>query len=232
MNTRFVILALGSMLCTSGYADIIYDFDFEEPDFTADTQITSGSGYIADGDVYVRTGIADFSTQVASLEPAGSLGFGSAPVQTSGVVLISWDMAVVSLGSASGTDYSAAFLLSLSEGASIVGTYQYDSTFEINGQNVASYTLGAQSQYSVRIDLDFNAYDFLIDGITIIDDEPIAMSAYPQSVVFTREFLTSPEYGIDNFRWEVIPEPASLLLLMLGGAGLYVTRSTRQPRRQ
>lgn len=230
MKTGTTILALWICVSSIGLADIIYDFDFESPDFTVDTQITSGSGYGADGSVFVRSGVADFSTQVASLEPAGSLLFGVTPALSSGMVLISWDMALISAQATPPIESIVFSIESLSEGPLLLGYYRNDSTIVVNGQTVASYTLGQQMNFSASFNLDADSFDLVIDGGVVIDDSPLGATESPEGVLFSREFLASPTYAIDNFRWEVVPEPTSALLLILGGSGVYLARRRQQSR--
>jgi len=232
MKTACTIILFHVLLSSIGQADIIYDFDFEPPDFTVDTQITNGPGLMADGNVFVRTGIADFSTQVASLEPAGGLSFGVTQSLTSGIVSISWDMALVVFGAPLGNTLSFG-VGSNSEGGGLFGaSYNSDGTIhDVYDVSLGiGYALGVQNHFQLLIDLDTDSLDFLVDGGVVVDNASISPTISPEAIVFSRGYLKSPQYAIDNFRWEVIPEPTSLILILFGGFPIYCTRRRKQNR--
>ncbi len=76
MRAMFLLIAF-SVMASEGPADVIYNVDFENPPHIVDQQIVVGSGsdrpQFADTSVIVRDSPADFTTQAASLEPAGAM---------------------------------------------------------------------------------------------------------------------------------------------------------------
>lgn len=203
-------------------ADIIYSADFESPPHTLDSPVATGGGNDQPsgtiGSVIARSGVADFSSQVASLEPAGLMGFYYEPTSASGLVLLSWDMAMLSFGSG-GLMNSAQLSIDPSNGAGgapIIISWQQDFDIVLSGTTVGSFTLGQQDHYELLLDLDSDTYDFALNGIPVQTNQALAATFNVQNVVFGSENLQDPSYAVDNFRWEVVPEPSTWLLISTG----------------
>jgi hypothetical protein len=213
-------------------ADFIFNVDFEDPPHVVDQQVVTGSAFNlptgADPTVMVRTNIGDFSTQVASLEPAGAMGFFYAPSVTSGAVRLSWDMAVISLGTGGGLDTAAIAIQSSPEGiGDVFIDYEYDYDLEIAGVDVGTYTLGQQDHLEFFFDLDSDSYNVWLNSALVLSNQALNPTFDIQNVLFSRENLQNPSYAVDNFQWEIIPEPSTMVLLVVGAAGLIISRRQR-----
>lgn len=214
--TTFVVLSVDN-----AWSDVIYSVDFENPPHVVDQQVVTGMGsdrpQFADTTVIVRDSPADFTTQAASLEPAGAMTFSPGVIFTSGIALVSWDLAMVSSGA--GGPITAAVSLSPSPGpsSSIFVFFKTDLSIEVDGNDVGSFALGQQDHYDFVIDIDNELYDFSLNGSPVLTDEPLDTGWDLSHISFGRENLEDPTYAVDNFEWQVVPEPATVLLLLLGG---------------
>lgn len=235
MNRVLVLAAMGLMVfgASEARSDLVYSVDFENPPHVVDQQVVTGSGTdrpsFADTSVIVRDGPADFTTQVASLEPAGAMSFSPGTVFTTGIALVSWDMAMISLGS-SGPE-TAAIALNPSPGPAspIVIFFMEDLSIElslggVDPSDVGSFVLGQQDGFAVQIDLDNGLYDFSMNGSVVLNDQPLGSDWNLSDVSFSRDNLADPTYAVDNFEWEIIPEPGTVFLLALGALGLVAGR--------
>jgi len=216
-----------SILPTLG--DITFNATFENPPHVLNSAVAVGTGddspAFSAGSVITRTGIADFSTQVASFEPAGQLSFFSPTPTSSGLLLITWDMAMIEYGPG-GLDTAAVSIQnSPSGGGALTMFWKTDNSFRIGGTTAGAYTLGQQDNYAFLFDLDNDSYDFLLNGSPLMTNQALAGSFDVQNVVFAAENLRAPTYAIDNFRWEVIPEPSTIGLMGLGLAGLLLRKT-------
>jgi len=210
--------------------DMIFNATFEDPPHTLNSLVATGGGVdqpsATIGSVISRSGVADFSTQVASLEPAGQMGFFYAPTTSAGLVLLSWDMAMLSFGSGGGPDTAAVSISSDGGGGGAMYMFwQTDNDFQIGGTAAAAFSLGQQDHYEFLFDLDNDRYDFAFNGVALLTNQSVNAGFNVQSVVFAAENLQSPSYAVDNFRWEIVPEPSTWMLISTGClAAVYVRR--------
>lgn len=218
----FVVSLLGC-LTAAVRADIIYAVDFEDPPHTVDQQVALGPAsdrpQFADTSVFVRDSLGDFTTQVASLEPAGAMTFLPATTFSSQIALISWDLAMLDIGSLA----PAAVSIGTSEGVPVTTTFMGDMSIQIDGVNVGSYTLGQLDSFAFMIDIDNALYGFSLNGSPVLTDQPLVGTDWVlRDVSFGRGNLADPSYAVDNFQWQIIPEPSTfaLMLLALGSLAL------------
>lgn len=201
--------------------DMIFNATFENPPHTLNSAVATGSGFsdrpdLTIGSIVTRAGLGDFSTQVASLEPAGLMRFFSSTPTSSGLVLLSWDMAMLSFGSGGGPDTAAVSISSDGGGGAMYMFWQTDNDFQIGGTAAAAFSLGQQDHYEFLFDLDNDRYDFAFNGVALLTNQSVNASFNVQSVVFAAENLQSPSYAVDNFRWEIVPEPSTWMLISTG----------------
>jgi len=215
-----VVVLLSLALAVEG--DFIFNVDFEDPPHVVNQQVVTGSAVDlptgADPTVMIRTNLADFTTQVASLEPAGAMGFFYAPSVASGLVRLSWDLALIDHGPGSGFE-SAAVGVQSSGGGGLNIFYLKDMTITLNGMNVGTCTTGVSDNFSFVFDLNADIYDFSMNGSSVLTNQALGASFDLQNVVFSRDSDEFPSYAVDNFQWEVIPEPSASVLMLLGGLG-------------
>jgi len=216
------------ILIPLAHADIIFDVDFESPPHTLDAPVTRCSGNdvasSTSGDVVVRDSLADFTTQVASLEPAGAMSFSQAVPVSAGLVTISWDMAIIDLGP-TGPETAGILIQSSGGGGGPQALFFNDDlTIDQGSGTLGTFTLGEQDHFEYLFDLDNDLYSFSINGSPAISSDPLGAAFDVQNVVFGADFLAGPDYAVDNFQWSVIPEPSSLLLMLVAGLGLWLRR--------
>ena len=220
IQARAIVLLL--VLAPAVQSDFIFNVDFEDPPHIVNQQVVAGSAVdrptYAEATVLARTNIADFTTQVASLEPAGAMSFFYAPSVTSNTVLLSWDLALLSHGSGGGFE-SAGVGIQSSGGGGLNIFYLKDMTITLNGMNVGTCTTGVSDNFSFVFDLNADIYDFSMNGSPVLTNQALGASFDLQNVIFSRDFLENPTYAVDNFQWEVIPEPSASVLMLLGGLG-------------
>jgi hypothetical protein len=90
-------------------------------------------------------------------------------------------------------------------------------------QYLGVFSYGSVLEYEVLLDLDADTASFSMNGVQYLAAEPV-----PGISVLGRVTMQHPANNnswIDDFRWEVVPEPSSLLLLMCGGCILIGLRS-------
>lgn len=195
-------------------ADIIYDVTFEDPPhvFGAYTATGAPPTYPSSGSALV-TNMPGFSSQAGLV--AGYLGFNAPVPFTSGVHSVSWDFMNLSENTLGIGPNAALFAnsglylahgvlggVSLFESGSVV---VYDGPYSVS--NFASYTF--------TIDLDARVYSFAINGTNVLTDRALP-DATTSLDSFNFQRPGNNEFAIDNFRWEVIPEPSTSLLILSG----------------
>ncbi|MBU1909237.1 MAG: hypothetical protein KJ726_04240 [Verrucomicrobia bacterium] len=88
--------------------------------------------------------------------------------------------------------------------------------------NLGTYILGEYDSFESLIDLDNDSISFSMNGAVIISSFQMT---HPERDIRSLSFSTveeiaPPAFAVDNVRWEIVPEPATNLLLGLGGASL------------
>jgi hypothetical protein len=227
MRSRYLPFAMFLATGTAVSADYIFNVDFEDPPHTVNQQVVTGDAVNlptgADPTVIIRTNLADFTTQVASLEPAGAMGFMPDTSVQNGLVSLRWDLAMISLGGGSGFSSAAVAIQSTSDGGLSL-EFLDDMTITLNGMNIGTFSLGESDHYEFLFSLDTDVYGLTLNGAPVLADQPLSATFDLQNVLFSRANLEDPTYAVDNFKWEIIPEPSTAILLLLGSLGLAAGR--------
>jgi hypothetical protein len=231
MNRTILAALLLMALIPAARPDLVYDIDYEPPAYTNGQHVGGGSGET------ISDSISGFSSQGLLIHDGGGINYLASTEFTAGVHLVSWDVAVPVLQGSSA-------ILNVQLQASS-GPILFDATVAGDGSglrveygegfpNPPSVSINPAQAYSflVLIDLDANHYNFWLNGTLLEDTVALPPDSSMDLADFGQNQALGLQAGIDNFRWEVIPEPSSLLLLMLGCAGLCVTRRMRQPTRE
>jgi hypothetical protein len=229
MKSTSLIAVIYAACVAISNADIIYNIDFEPPAYTNGQQIGGGSTRT------VSDSIPGFSSQALLLHDGGGINYFAPATYTTGIHLISWDFAIPSAQGSSaiihGLIYSGSgddiFDVNIAGSTSSLWV-EYGSGFP---QRPSVLINPAQSYtVAVLIDLDSNYYNFWLDGTMLEDTISIPSGADIWYVGFGQNQTMGLQAGIDNFRWEVIPEPSSLLLILLGGSALVIARRNARIR--
>jgi hypothetical protein len=230
MNMKLLCLytlLLVAFSMSRGDIIVVYNVDFEDPPHVVDQPVITGVGtdrpYDAAGFV-VRDSLADFTTQVASRE-GGFLSFSPESSSSSGLVRLSWDMAMLTLGP-NGPETAGIII----DGVATI-YFMQDLSIKTGagsgGLTLGTFTLEQQDHFEFLIDLDSYFYDVYFNSSLVLGDQPIGIGTEIAYVTFGADFDASPTYAIDNFRWEIIPEPSTLMLLIIGGLGVAATQKRR-----
>lgn len=225
---------------TLARADIVYNVTFEEPPHFVGQPPVTGTGTDRPtptaNEWEIRNDIAGFASQVAYLPdwgtPGGAMGFVPSGVYASGIHSIMWDASMLSLDLTSGGLEIATMITS--DGSGPIETLGIDflnngaiTVTDISdggfGETVGTWMPGDVFAFHAILDLDADTYDFFLNGSLVIDSQPLGADANISAVSFNRPFSTA-EFALDNFRWEIVPEPSSIILLLCGGCILAGSR--------
>ncbi len=214
------VLMMAGSFATSG--SVLYDVDFENPPHTNGSPVTAGPGSDRPlgGQNFVVSNLTLFGSQTAVVNADGLfawMSFNNAgSYYTSGVHLIQWDWALLSPDGA--TDPQTSVIIG-NGGSYVALTYQRDgfiSAFDAEGTtNAGVYVPGTAYNYQVVLDLDASRYSFWIDGQEAVTNRSYPAGSSFEYLRFYRPF-GSPSYAVDNFYWEIIPEPSTFLLVVVG----------------
>lgn len=215
------------------HADIVYNVTFEDPPhvvgqepatgISSDCPLSPASGW------EIRDDIAGFGSQSAVLAGGtggGLLNFGPGSVFDSGIHSILWDASVLTLDISSGLQ--VATLIGGGDGAltdlginflANGNLTVYDPADSGNEEVIDTWLPGEVFQFQVLMNLDTDTYDFFLNGSQVIYGQPLEADASFTGVSYQRPF-SSAGFALDNFRWEVVPEPSSILLFLCGGCVL------------
>jgi hypothetical protein len=231
--TLALILLSALMLLLPTSADIVYNVNYENPPHINGSAVITGTGadrpFSADNTI-AATGIGDFDSQVA-VASNGGMSFFPSTASSAGLVSISWQYAMLSFSDGLSIE-SGMFIFSSSGPALITLLWQDDNTImmqsSLGSTNIGMFALGVHDDYGVLIDFDANQYDFSINGNPLLVGVPIGASQDAQFVTFDNYQISSPTYAIDNFRWEIVPEPSSIMLIAVAGLALAGRRLRRR----
>lgn len=239
MNRRWVVsLVLGWILAPfASSGDMVFDVTFENPPHTNGSAPTVGIGSDRptglSGTWTVANNFLGSSSQAAvmsALASGGGLGFSPGSDYSSGVHTFSWDLGMIAPSS-----QSSVQILGLNgPSQALIIDYFGDSTVRIydplNGSiDATTASLGLFHAFSVTLDLDSLQYGVSVDGSSILASRPLQSGTDVYSASILNPF-GSTAVGVDNFRWDIIPEPSTLALLAIAGLGFALrARRSRRP---
>lgn len=206
----------------ASFATLVYDIDYEPPTYTNGQQIGGGTTET------ISDSINGFSSQGLLIHDGGGISYpgpgGVTDPFTSGIHLVSWDFAIpeshgssqVINGQLDSLTGPVLFDTTLSISGSSGNEIQYGSGFP-NRPSIP-FNIGQAYSFEVLMDLDADYYSFWLDGALLEDTVSIPSDTDFWAVGFGQNQTMGLQAGIDNFRWEIIPEPSSMILLLCGGS--------------
>lgn len=219
------IAVVGVAMCIVPLArgDIIFSVDFEDPPHAAGSQTAHGTppDYVTSGGFGVAY-VPEFASQGAQTTAPGSLDpymlFDSGTSYSSGVHSISWDWIQYSYATVFSPDSAvnigpSELNLAHSQGSMSIGQ-ELGALTPYSG----SYSTGTVYTYAFLIDLDTDSYDFSINGAPVLTGQTFTEPASLSTVTFNSPWQS--DHAVDNFRWEIVPEPSTLVLISLGLLGV------------
>ncbi len=233
MKTQIIVLlCISSLACFSTVADVIYDIDYNPPVYTNGQQLNGRSTEV------ISDSIDGFSSQGMLMRSVGSMSYHSGELYTSGVYLVTWDVAIPSnttsssglihcqLTSDSGT---SAFYCYISGNSNAI-TLFYGERYPEQPQ--LSLNIGQSYSFKVLLNLDSYTYNFWLDDVLLEDNVDIYSTCSGlEYVAFSQDQVVGALAGVDNFVWQSIPEPASLMMVLGGAAALTLARRRRFGRK-
>lgn len=228
------VATLVTGLTNTAWCGILFDVNFEGPTHINGSAPTTGIGSDVptgmSGMWTVTNNFADSSSQVAAIySPAtgGGLGFSPGMDYTTGLHLISWDIAMENPSVQSSFQLFSLGSPTVALGINYFGDESITIYDPLNGSSsVGSVNLGAFFSLSVSFDLDAYLYGVSLDGSPLVQDMAITPGTDIYSVSLLNPF-GSTTMAIDNFRWEIVPEPSTISLLLVGVAGMLWRRLRR-----
>ena len=158
--------------------------------------------------------------------------YGSTPVVTTGIHEIVFEMAILGL---SGTVDHPLFELARTGDTSATIAFSFHPTviqFAVGNNNSnVSYTIGTPNDFRMWVDLDDNLASVWVDDTPVFENEPLASNAGFYRAAFLANPANYPndEWAMDNFQWQIIPEPSTLLLVLVGALGFAMRKQLRLP---
>ncbi|MBU0677153.1 MAG: PEP-CTERM sorting domain-containing protein [Verrucomicrobia bacterium] len=233
MKTITVAFCFLLAMSVASLATLVYDIDYEPPTYTNGQQVGGGSTET------ISDSINGFSSQGLLVHDGGSINYfapgGLTDPFTSGLHLVSWEFAIPESHGSSQVINGQLHSLG-------VGGVLFDTTLSISGSTGNEilygsgfpnrpgipFNIGQAYSFEVLMDLDANHYSFWVDGNLLEDSVSIPSDADLFLVDFGQNQIIGLQAGIDNFQWQIIPEPSSLILLLCGGTLLMTWRRRRQ----
>lgn len=229
MKTQLLstLIILGGI--SAALADLVYNIDFEPPAYTNGQQIGGGNTRT------ISDSIPGFASQALLLHDGGGLSYYAPQPFTTGIHSISWDFGVP-------VDQSATTIIGLSLFESHVnvtmggGPSWYSiwyGPFTMGEPRLSEpFLIGEVYSFSLILNLDSAQYDLFLNDNQLLANEPLQFG--PNSldyVTLSQNQTMGLQAGFDNFRWEVIPEPSTLLLLLLSGPVLAFARRSKHGKK-
>ncbi len=227
MKTKIIFLCIFMTLCNVGLSDIVFDINYEPPTYTNGQHVGLG-----DHGETISDSINGFPSQGLLIYDGGGIAYYAPEPFTSGVHTVSWDFAIPAQKNSSSIidavltgNYGSIFNVNL-ETAGAGNEIQYGDPLPFPRASIP-FNIGQAYSFEVLMNLDSDYYSFWVDGGLLEDSVSIAPDATLEVVGFFQNQTMGLQAGIDNFRWEVVPEPSALLLLIGGGSLLLVWRRKR-----
>jgi len=219
------LISLAALLFLSAtltvVADFIYNIDYEAPTYTNGQQIGGGSTET------ISDSINGFTSQALLIHDGGGIDYLAPAGFTNGVHLVSWDLSIPTQQGSSSIIYAQ-----LGSGPILFDTHvtgdgsglSVEYGFGFPQRPSISINSGQSYAFEILMDLDANYYSFRLDGSILEDTVSIPSDASLGDVFFGQNQTPGLQAGIDNFRWEIVPEPSSFVLLLIGCTGVYLAR--------
>jgi len=227
MKSILLVFSTFALAMESIYADIVYNIDYEPPTYTNGQQVGGGTTET------ITDSINGFSSQALLIHDGGGLNYLAPSTFTSGMHLVTWDMSIPTVQGSSSilnvqliAEGGPTLFSTTAAGDASTLRVEYGSGFPMR----PSVTINEGQSYffQVFMDLDADYYSFWLDAALLEDTVSIPSEASLWLVGFGQNQSLGLQAGIDNFRWEVVPEPTSALLILLGGFGIYLARHRKQ----
>jgi len=232
MKTMLMTLFLLMALSSATYATLIYDINYEPPEYVDGQHVGGGTS----GET-ISDSINGFLSQALLIHDGGAISYYAPEVFDYGIHHVTWDFSVP-------VDQSSSQIISaqlMGDGSPIL----FDTTLDtgLTGYEIdygsgfpirpsINFNIGQSYSFAVEMNLDADYYSFWVDGNLLEDAVSIASDADLYVVGFGQNQTMGLQAGIDNFRWEVVPEPSTWMLFLCGGGALLVRRCKKQCNRK
>ena len=227
------------LLSLTTQADILFNVDFENPPHVLGQAPTTGTATDRPFDtqlMVVDSGIAGFSGQVGRFTSDGVNAysvFALPSAMSSGIHSIIWEASMLTFDASDGLQVG----MTIGEGGGTAidlntrflntGNIVVSDPFDGASQEIiGTWSLGQVFQFQALLNLNNDTYDYFLNGNQVIYGQSLQTDASISTAVFQRPFVTS-EFAFDNFRWEIVPEPSTISLLLVGVMGGVFSRKRR-----